>query len=219
MTEFTIKHRRASLALLFAFVLLLIFFGVLVIAVYPTLVRILFGIGSIGLGFVVGFHLLPQIRNACGPSGKCARWIGRGKQVASIALSIHFILLLEVLLQGSASASPILFMLGVLLASVQVVLALFPGNHWEIDRYSSQWESARTVPFLLLAIDLFAQSLLIALSEGWSTFYAYFWIYAALVALVYLSAVWLRRKNSKASLLMITLFFLVLVFAALGLLL
>jgi hypothetical protein len=101
----------------------------------------LFGIAAFILLSGDCFHLLPRIFRL-GASAK-----GLGKLVASITMTLFYIVLAHVISQTT------LFLCTVyILAFLRVLLCLLPQNHWLSGEANCKWGIIRNVPFTILGI-------------------------------------------------------------------
>ena len=117
--------------------------------------------GLVSAGFMAlllaggdAFHLIPRVRVILtGKEEELRAALGRGKQIASITMTVFYIFLWR-LGGGFASNGPGWLWDGMvlLLASVRIVLCLLPQNRWQ-ERYPPVgWGCWRNLPFFLLGL-------------------------------------------------------------------
>lgn len=110
--------------------------------------------GVMALVLVCGdaFHLIPRIRVVLTRDEE--RWrvaLGRGKQIASITMTVFYVLLWQLGLLLFAPAASTLWSYAVwLLAAVRILLCLLPQNRWQATASPVRWGIWRNIPFLLM---------------------------------------------------------------------
>ncbi len=116
--------------------------------------RLLAGVMALVLAGGDGFHLFPRIYAILtGREDQLKRALGRGKQVASITMTLFYVLLWQIglMLFQSEVMFPWTWVIYIL-AAVRIGLCLFPQNKWE-ERYPPlNWGILRNIPFFLLGI-------------------------------------------------------------------
>ena len=100
------------------------------------------------------FHLVPRVLNYFVP-GDFTAWLGFGKLVTSLTMTVFYVLLYRLWLRAygereQRGRSVLVYVL----AGVRVLLCLLPQNRWLTNEGSVLWGVVRNVPFVLLgAVD------------------------------------------------------------------
>lgn len=126
----------------------------LILAENGSEARILAGIMALVLCVGDAFHLLPRIAVICtGREEELRSYLGRGKQITSITMTVFYLLLWKVgLLYFKVQSLDNWTYLAYGLAFIRIVLCLAPQNRWK-DRYPPlAWAICRNVPFFLLGL-------------------------------------------------------------------
>lgn len=167
-----------------------------------SFLRILAGIMALVLALGDAFHLIPRIYVIItDKEEQMTRLLGRGKQIASITMTIFYVILWHV---GVILFSPVNIIFWTYavysLAIIRIILCLFPQNKWE-KRYSPiKWGVWRNIPF-------FIQGMLVA-----GLFFAFkdvlpfigtVWFAIILSFLFYIPVVIWSNKNPKLGMLML----------------
>lgn len=119
-----------------------------------TPVRTLFGVMALLLALGDAFHLAPRIALSLG--GDAARLrpaLGRGKLIASVGMTVFYVMLWHIGLllyapPGARLSTPLLYAL----ALARVVLCLLPQNGWTQADPPANWNLYRNVPFTLMGL-------------------------------------------------------------------
>lgn len=116
--------------------------------------RMLSGIMALILGGGDAFHLLPRIMVIhTQKEEKFRPFLGRGKQITSITMTVFYLLLWHIGLQyyyleNKGKWTFLIYSL----ALIRILLCLAPQNHWQ-DRYVPQtFTVLRNIPFFLIGI-------------------------------------------------------------------
>ena len=116
------------------------------------------------LGGGDAFHLVPRVQmHLCGVRPNTTARLGLGTQVASITMTVFYVLLYFIWRQlfpgvGVSAAVPALIFAT---AALRIALCLMPQNDWRSGQENLRWELYRNVPFAVtgaLVIVLFAIS-------------------------------------------------------------
>ncbi len=134
------------------YLLLALGFGIYFVTTADNTSRLLWGMMSFVLVAGDAFHLIPRIAAAFKKNTeKYAKAMGRGRQVASISMSLFYLILWQV---GShyltIQTALTLFMYA--LAVIRIALCLLPQNGWTSETPSYTYSIVRNVPFLLQAV-------------------------------------------------------------------
>lgn len=116
----------------------------------------LFGIMSLVLGIGDSFHLIPR-SYALLTTGLENHTVslGFGKFITSITMTIFYLILFRIWeLRFSIKNDMTLKFTMYWLASLRIVLCLFPQNHWLINNSSLRWGIYRNIPFAFIGIIL-----------------------------------------------------------------
>jgi hypothetical protein len=114
----------------------------------------LFGIMAIVLGVGDAFHLIPRAIALCTTGLENFTYaLGIGKLITSVTMTIFYILLYYVWrIRYQISNQKIITVLVYLLASLRILLCLFPQNGWVSATPPLSWGIYRNIPFVLLGL-------------------------------------------------------------------
>ncbi|MEG0970230.1 MAG: hypothetical protein RSE47_03860 [Acidaminococcaceae bacterium] len=100
------------------------------------------------------FHLLPRLYYLwLGAGAQQALWLGLGKLVTSLTMTVFYVCLYWVyLLYYGLTATPLVQGLVYLLAVVRCAICLLPQNQWFCGGGTTRWRIYRNLPFLLLGL-------------------------------------------------------------------
>lgn len=127
-------------------------------------VFVLYGLLALVLGAGDAFHLVPRVQmHLFGVRDDTQARLGRGTQVASVTMTVFYVLLYLIWLQlfPGVEAPAAIGALILASAAVRVVVCLLPQNDWTSGRENLRWSLLRNVPFAVtgaLVIALFAIS-------------------------------------------------------------
>ncbi len=164
--------------------------------------RMLAGLMALLLAGGDAFHLLPRVLLIrTGREEALRRALGKGKQVASITMTLFYLLLWEIALLVFSPAGIGLCSYAVYgLALVRIVLCLLPQNQWQ-DRYPPlTWAVARNIPFFLLGAIVAS---LFFLQRGTLPGLSLMWLAIFLSFAFYLPVVLWANQNPKIGMLML----------------
>lgn len=110
----------------------------------------LMGVATLTLGLGDAFHLVPRVLNYFLP-GNWAPWLGVGKLVTSLTMTLFYVFLYEVWLDvyGEDEKRPYTLLVTAL-AAIRAILCLLPQNRWLENGSSTLWGTVRNIPFVLL---------------------------------------------------------------------
>lgn len=164
--------------------------------------RMLAGVMALILAGGDAFHLVPRIAAIqTGDEERFRRALGRGKQIASISMTVFYLLLWQIgalvfLLKGIGVSSCAVYAL----AAVRIFLCLLPQNRWE-ERYPPvDWGVWRNIPFFLLGAVVAG---LYLLHRSVEPGLALMWLAIALSFAFYLPVVLWANKEPKVGMLML----------------
>ena len=164
-------------------------------------VRLLAGTATLVLGVGDLFHLVPRMAVIVTHREEIFRSaLGRGKQIASITMTVFYLLLWQILrcvdrFEGYGFWDFAVYFL----AAVRIAICLLPQNRWH-DRFPPvRWGIARNIPFFMLGIAVAWQCYL-----GRSAMPALrsMWLAIALSFAFYLPVVLRSNRNPKVGMLM-----------------
>ncbi|MDL2263409.1 hypothetical protein LJC31_02025 [Synergistaceae bacterium OttesenSCG-928-I11] len=136
---------------------LIVAFGIgffLLFAEARSPVRLLAGVAALVLGIGDLFHLVPRMAVIVARREEIFRsHLGRGKQIASITMTVFYLLLWQILRYVVRSDGYEFWDFAIyFLAMVRIALCLLPQNRWR-DRYPPvAWGVWRNIPFFMLGI-------------------------------------------------------------------
>ena len=116
----------------------------------------LFGMACLLLGFGDAVHLIPRAvglftKTLDAPSPALAAWLGTGKLITSITMTLFYLLLYFFLFKRTGAKRPRFADAAVfLLVPARLILCAFPQNGWITNDSPLSWGIARNVPFALL---------------------------------------------------------------------
>ncbi|MBR5110057.1 MAG: hypothetical protein IK099_07665 [Clostridia bacterium] len=110
----------------------------------------LMGSAVLILGIGDAFHLIPRVINYFG-SGDYTAWLGFGKLVTSITMTVFYLLMYRIFLKVyGEKENQKLSMTIYILAAIRVLLCLMPQNGWLQNNGSVLWGVIRNIPFVAL---------------------------------------------------------------------
>ena len=131
--------------LVFAIVL-----GVCILRKRRDVIGKLMGAAVLILGCGDAFHLLPRVLNYF-IDGDFTVWLGFGKLVTSITMTIFYLLLYRLWLRVYGARENRKLSLAVYaLTVIRILLCLLPQNHWFQNEGSVLWGVIRNIPFVAL---------------------------------------------------------------------
>ena len=112
----------------------------------------LMGAAVLILGCGDAFHLIPRVLNYF-LSGDFTAWLGIGKLVTSVTMTVFYLLLYSLWLRVYRETENRTLSVAVyLLAALRIGLCLLPGNRWLENDSSVFWGIVRNLPFVALGI-------------------------------------------------------------------
>lgn len=164
--------------------------------------RILAGIMTFVLAFGDAFHLLPRIKvTITREEEPMQRALGRGKQVASITMTVFYVLLWQI---GLLALHPrgVNFWCSFVyfLAAVRIFLCLLPANGWEQRYPPVRWGIFRNIPFFLLGMVVAG---LYVVQRDPLPGLAWMWLAILLSFAFYLPVVLFANRDPKVGILML----------------
>lgn len=110
----------------------------------------LMGSAVLILGIGDAFHLIPRVINDFG-SGDYTAWLGFGKLVTSITMTVFYLLMYRIFLRVYKEKEDRKLSMAVyILTAVRVLLCLLPQNGWLRNDGSVLWGILRNIPFVAL---------------------------------------------------------------------
>lgn len=111
----------------------------------------LFGIMTIVLVSGDSFHLVPRIFAAINQSGDYGFWLGIGKLITSITMTLFYLLMYFIFEIRYQKKSPALRIIMCALSVVRIALCLFPQNDWT-GAAPVIWGIYRNIPFTAMGL-------------------------------------------------------------------
>jgi hypothetical protein len=113
----------------------------------------LFGIMTLILGCGDAFHLVPRIIALCTTGlENYTVALGFGKLVASITMTIFYVILFHVWKMRYNDGKKVLTVSVYALAIIRIALCLFPQNSWLSANAPIEWGIYRNIPFVILGL-------------------------------------------------------------------
>lgn len=111
----------------------------------------LFGIMTIVLVCGDAFHLVPRIFAAVNQAGDYGFWLGTGKLITSITMTLFYLLMYFIFEIRYEKKNQGLRICMILLSAVRIALCLFPQNDWT-GAAPVIWGIYRNIPFTIMGI-------------------------------------------------------------------
>lgn len=175
---------------------------VLLLTAERNTARLLAGAMALVLFAGDAFHLIPRvIVIVTGKEEQMRNMLGHGKQIASITMTVFYLLLWQLGLHiFSLNGDSIWSYLVYFLAAVRIFLCMMPQNKWT-ERYPPViWGIWRNIPFLLLGI---VASGMFFINRSVISGLKFMWLAIILSFAFYLPVVILANKNPKTGMLML----------------
>lgn len=160
--------------------------------------------GLMALILMIGdsFHLVPRIINAFkSNSANMVKYLGLGKQIASLTMAGFYILLWTVGINifGVANHLPYTIIIYILFA-IRIVLCLLPQNKWYTSDQPINWAIYRNIPFFLQGMIV---AILYFLNRNINANLAFIYIAIILSFAFYLPVVLLANRHKMIGILML----------------
>lgn len=111
----------------------------------------LFGIMTIVLVSGDSFHLVPRIFSAINQAGDYGFWLGTGKLITSITMTLFYLLMYFIFEIRYQKKNPAMRFFMCALAVARIALCLFPQNEWTGDA-PVIWGIYRNIPFTIMGL-------------------------------------------------------------------
>jgi hypothetical protein len=174
----------------------------LVLTAHGDLARSVAGVMALVLVIGDAFHLIPRvIVIQTGKEKELRNILGRGKQVASITMTIFYVILWQLgMLLFFIKDINLWSYIVYILATMRIIICLMPQNKWE-ERYPPlNWAIWRNVPFVLQGILVAVMYLIYRNAvQGFSLM----WLAITLSFAFYLPVVLWANKKPKIGMLML----------------
>ena len=111
--------------------------------------------GAAGAVLVLGdsFHLVPRIALIATQKEAYLRtWLGRGKQITSITMTLFYVLLWHWANQALGAGSTIWTAVLYSLALLRILLCFLPQNQWTAPQPGVRWAIIRNIPFFMIGL-------------------------------------------------------------------
>ena len=133
-----------------AYLLFAILIGAAILRKRKDPVGRLMGSAVLILGCGDAFHLIPRVLNYF-VSGDFTAWLGFGKLVTSITMTVFYLLMYRLWIKAyNGTENTKLSAAVYILAAVRIILCLMPQNHWFENDSSVLWGIIRNIPFVAL---------------------------------------------------------------------
>ena len=110
------------------------------------------GLATLLLGCGDAFHLVPRVLNYF-VSADFSAWLGIGRLVTSITMTVFYVLLYRLWLKVYKEKENRAVSIAVyVLTALRVVLCLMPQNRWIANESDVTWGIIRNVPFVAMGI-------------------------------------------------------------------
>ncbi|HCX62403.1 MAG TPA: hypothetical protein DHU59_08200 [Clostridiales bacterium] len=176
--------------------------GIYLVTTGHSQVKFLTGITSLLLVGGDAFHLIPRIvAILTAQEHKFVRAMGIGKLITSVTMTIFYILLWEIgIMLFSPHISSIWKYIIYGLATIRILLCLFPQNRWLYEHPPVIWGIYRNIPFLMLGA---AVMILFGSNAVSISVLSNMWLAIALSFAFYIPVVMWSGTNSKIGMLML----------------
>lgn len=124
--------------------------GIVILVKRKDTIGKLMGSAALVLGIGDAFHLIPRVLHYF-VEGDFAFWLGFGKMVTSITMTVFYILLYRLWRKAYEvrEDKPFAIVLYAM-AAVRILLCLFPQNGWFTNNSPMIWGVLRNIPFVVL---------------------------------------------------------------------
>jgi hypothetical protein len=127
-----------------------IVFGLRILRKQKDAIGRLMGFAVLILGCGDAFHLIPRVLNYF-LTGNFAPWLGVGKLITSITMTVFYLLMYWLWLKAYGKREePKLSFTVYALTALRIVLCLFPQNGWLQNESPLLWAILRNIPFVAL---------------------------------------------------------------------
>lgn len=175
---------------------------ILLIKANGSSVYLLAGLMALILMIGDSFHLVPRIiKSLKSNNAKMEKYLGLGKQIASLTMAVFYILLwtIGVNIFGVTNHLPYTIIIYILFA-VRVVLCLLPQNKWYASDQPISWAIYRNIPFFLQGMIV---ATLYFLNRNTSAYLSFIYIAIILSFAFYLPVVLLANRYKMIGALML----------------
>lgn len=159
---------------------------------------LLFGLMSVILVCGDSFHLIPRIFAAINPSGNYTFWLGTGKMITSITMTLFYLLMyfiFEIRYQKKNTALRIIMCV---LAITRIALCLFPQNDWT-GAAPVIWGVYRNIPFAIMGLIM----IVLYFIERKDTSFRWMWLAITLSFAFYIPVVFWANVHPMIGMLML----------------
>lgn len=163
--------------------------------------RWIFGLAALLLCLGDAFHLVPRVISAWEEKRDYTKFLGRGKLIASITMTLFYLLLWQIGV-GQFGAKALLPFTAALyiLAALRIALSLFPQNKWQENASPLKWSLLRNIPFFLMGAFTAALFMSAHFKAG---AYPYLWLAVIISFACYIPVVFFSQKHPKVGMLML----------------
>ena len=173
----------------------------------PSNLRWQFAVVALILAIGDTFHLIPRVRIMWNESGGYTRWLGFGKLVSSLTMTVFYLGLWHIGANVYGINNMFLLIFMIILAVLRIVLCLMPQNKWLLDASPYKWQIIRNIPFIIMCLlvmvlfifGTFGSRLNTTDTQGLN----YLWLAILISILCYLPVILFANKYPKIGMLMI----------------
>ena len=136
------------------YLLFAIISGIVILAKRRNAIENLMGCAAFILAIGDACHLVPRILNYF-IEGDFTAWLGLGKLITSITMTIFYLLLFILhtkLFKWEESKKKSMTVFLWLLVACRIFVCLLPGNHWLTGEGSVLWRCLRNIPFIAIGL-------------------------------------------------------------------
>lgn len=149
------------------------------------------GIATLILGIGDSFHLIPRILNNY-VEGDYTLYLGYGKMITSITMTIFYIFLFYIYLMNyKVNNKKKGYKIAIwFLAITRIILCLIPENNWSTNNSEEIWTIIRNIPFLMLGLII---SYLYYQLRKENHAFKYIWFYIVLSFMFYIIVIFCSK--------------------------
>ena len=165
--------------------------------------RLQYALMALTLGVGDAFHLVPRICSMADKKGrKYTSVLGVGKFVASITMTIFYIILWEIGKVYYIFNANIFFLTIIYgCALLRIILCILPQNRWQSANPPLIWGIIRNIPFLILGMTVMIFYLIGVINTGGSL--AFIWFAILISFACYMPVVLFSQSHPKVGMLML----------------
>ncbi len=147
------KYGESSFDIIY--LLFAIISGIIILIRRRDTIGKLMGSAALILGAGDAFHLIPRVLNYF-VDGDFTAWLGYGKLITSITMTIFYVLLFllhtKLFVWNSKTNKNRILILLLIATACRVILCLLPGNDWAGGGSSVFYGTIRNIPFVMIGV-------------------------------------------------------------------